>query len=238
MDELTADLRLRCGLHSGPVTAGVLRGDRARFQLFGDTVNTGKQWGEDVKRENTLMLGGVLTSFVCGLSVASRMESTGVLGKIQVSQRTADLLVAAGKPHWVKPREDTVLAKGKGVLQTFWLNLVDSRATCSTASSQGDYSTDSFNNLGGKVKDRSRLEDWMTELLLESMKKLVRRPEPRIVASGPTTKRKLMSFPFPSPFLWLGLFVFRSSSVKRKESTPLANQLYIAHQMDLDVWTK
>ena len=33
----TGDLRLRTGLHSGPVTAGVLRGDRARFQLFGDT---------------------------------------------------------------------------------------------------------------------------------------------------------------------------------------------------------
>ena len=31
----TGDLRMRSGLHSGPVTAGVLRGDRARFQLFG-----------------------------------------------------------------------------------------------------------------------------------------------------------------------------------------------------------
>lgn len=36
----TADLTMRVGLHSGPVTAGVLMGDRARFQLFGDTVNT------------------------------------------------------------------------------------------------------------------------------------------------------------------------------------------------------
>ena len=35
----TGDLGLRVGLHSGQTTAGVLRGDRARFQLFGDTVN-------------------------------------------------------------------------------------------------------------------------------------------------------------------------------------------------------
>ena len=38
----TAELGLRVGLHSGPVTAGVLRGEKARFQLFGDTMNTGK----------------------------------------------------------------------------------------------------------------------------------------------------------------------------------------------------
>lgn len=36
----TAELTMRFGLHSGPVTAGVLRGEKTRFQLFGDTVNT------------------------------------------------------------------------------------------------------------------------------------------------------------------------------------------------------
>ena len=43
VDTLGADtlqLEMRIGLHSGPTTAGVLRGERGRFQLFGDTVNT------------------------------------------------------------------------------------------------------------------------------------------------------------------------------------------------------
>ena len=38
----TGELALRVGLHSGPVTAGVLRGEKSRFRLFGDTVNVGK----------------------------------------------------------------------------------------------------------------------------------------------------------------------------------------------------
>ena len=37
-DDDTVHLSMRVGIHSGPVTAGVLRGERSRFQLFGDTV--------------------------------------------------------------------------------------------------------------------------------------------------------------------------------------------------------
>jgi class 3 adenylate cyclase len=32
----TASLALRIGLNSGPTVAGVLRGEKSRFQLFGD----------------------------------------------------------------------------------------------------------------------------------------------------------------------------------------------------------
>ena len=36
LGEDTKKLSLRVGVHSGPVTGGILRGDRGRFQLFGD----------------------------------------------------------------------------------------------------------------------------------------------------------------------------------------------------------
>ena len=55
------------------------------------------------------------------VNTASRMESTGMIGRIQVSAETADELIAKGKVHWLKPRADKIVAKGKGQLDTFWL---------------------------------------------------------------------------------------------------------------------
>jgi len=88
----TGDLGICVGIHSGPVTAGVLRGEKSRFQLFGDTVNT-----------------------------ATRIESTGKRNRIHVSEETADLLALAGKADWLRRRDQLVTAKGKGKLQTYWL---------------------------------------------------------------------------------------------------------------------
>jgi class 3 adenylate cyclase len=47
------------------------------------------------------------------MNTASRMESTGVPGRIQVSTDTATLLTDAGKEHWLVQRENKVQAKGK-----------------------------------------------------------------------------------------------------------------------------
>lgn len=77
---------------SGQVTAGVLRGERSRFQLFGDTLN-----------------------------VASRMESTGEHSRIQLSETTAQLLRKGGHGNWIIPRSDRIFVKGKGEMQTYWL---------------------------------------------------------------------------------------------------------------------
>lgn len=47
------------------------------------------------------------------MNVASRMESTGLKGKIQISQETAALLTTAGKESMITPRHDKVFAKGE-----------------------------------------------------------------------------------------------------------------------------
>ena len=60
--------------------------------------------------------------------VAARMESNGIAGKIQVSQETADKLTLAGKSHWLTQREDKITAKGKGLLQTYWVEIISAAA--------------------------------------------------------------------------------------------------------------
>mmetsp|Transcript_12927 Transcript_12927/g.30656 ORF Transcript_12927/g.30656 Transcript_12927/m.30656 type:complete len:1240 (-) Transcript_12927:54-3773(-) len=94
----TAELGMRFGLHSGPVTAGVLRGEKSRFQLFGDTVNT-----------------------------ASRIETTGERNRVHLSEDTARILIQSGKESWVERRDGVVAAKGKGDMVTYWLTLAQSK---------------------------------------------------------------------------------------------------------------
>jgi hypothetical protein len=136
----TGELRLRFGLHSGAVTAGVLRGQKSRFQLFGDTVNT-----------------------------ASRMESTGVPNRIQVSSTTAELLIAAGKANWVKPRDELVEAKGKGKMQTYW---VEPKMMGTGA---GTPSGASSSHLSGETMDErtQRLVEWNTDILTRLVKRII-----------------------------------------------------------------
>ena len=114
----TGELGLRAGLHSGPVTAGVLRGEKSRFQLFGDTVNTGTVKAPRLLVEHART---TLTIFFSYKSIASRMESTGMKDRIQISQDTADKLLATEMRKLVRKREDIVTAKGKGKMQTYWL---------------------------------------------------------------------------------------------------------------------
>mmetsp|Transcript_13427 Transcript_13427/g.37784 ORF Transcript_13427/g.37784 Transcript_13427/m.37784 type:complete len:1181 (+) Transcript_13427:148-3690(+) len=157
----TSDLSMRFGLHSGPVTAGVLRGRKSRFQLFGDTVNT-----------------------------AARMESTGISNQIHVSEETARLLTDGGKSSWLTPRKETVLAKGKGELTTYWLfqtNRIKRGSTANTVATSDDSIGSLESPLSGPKRKanvtpfvcdrRARLIDWNVDLFAGMIRKIVARRE-------------------------------------------------------------
>jgi hypothetical protein len=131
----------------------------ARFQLFGDTVNT-----------------------------TSRMESTGVKNKIHTSIDTANLLIAAGKGQWLSKREDDVLVKGKGIMNTFWVNLNQSKRTTSVTSSEasasgnGDLHIATVSNThltnydntkkAALLDSKFRLIKWNTDTLTDILKQI------------------------------------------------------------------
>lgn len=81
-------LAMRVGVHSGPVVAGVIGKIKFTYDIWGDTVN-----------------------------VASRMESSGMPGKIQISEQTQAELDS----HFDLAERGMVDCKGLGQMKTFFL---------------------------------------------------------------------------------------------------------------------
>jgi guanylate cyclase len=82
-------IQFRIGIHSGPVIAGIVGKKKFQYDIWGDAVNT-----------------------------ASRMESHGEAGKIQVSQILYDLL----KDEFILEPRGTIDIKGKGPMKTWFLS--------------------------------------------------------------------------------------------------------------------
>ncbi|GAB4359861.1 MAG: hypothetical protein Fur0042_29390 [Cyanophyceae cyanobacterium] len=80
--------QLRVGIHLGPVVAGVIGLNKFSYDLWGDTVN-----------------------------VASRMESHGRPGRIQVTAAVYERL----RSRYAFERRGEIEVKGKGTLETYWL---------------------------------------------------------------------------------------------------------------------
>ena len=108
-------MELRIGINSGPVVAGVIGRKRFLYDLWGDAVNT-----------------------------ASRMESQGTAGRIQVTRNTYELI----KDEFECEPRGTVSVKGKGEMDTWYLvgrrsAAPDARtAGASTGRSSGSQTTD------------------------------------------------------------------------------------------------
>lgn len=127
------------------------------------------------------------------MNTAARMESNGTKSKIHLSQESAELLMKAGKSSWIKLREDKINAKGKGELQTYWLDIgerSDTHSTDDTRSTKDSTRADDDLEMyvPSLVADQptlqqaahaipcdriSRLVDWNVDVLMRLLKHIV-----------------------------------------------------------------
>ena len=63
------------------------------------------------------------------------METLGKPNQVHVSETCAQALRDGGKEHWLVAREDTVVAKGKGEMQTYWVQVPDTMTSSSAGNS-------------------------------------------------------------------------------------------------------
>ena len=117
------------------------------------------------------------------MNTAARLESTGQPGRIQVSQETADLLIAAGKETWLEERPDRVNAKGKGALKTFWLRHEqqpsESSRKLSSDTKISRFSATVPTNGFTEITKLERLVDWNIDVLARLLKQVVARRRSR-----------------------------------------------------------
>ena len=102
------------------------------------------------------------------------MESNGIRNRIQVSQATADLIKAGGMSEWITPREDLINAKGKGKLQTYWVEpKILSGGTKSIAPSE--QASIAYQTLGGVKLDEKiiRLIEWNVDVLASHLRRII-----------------------------------------------------------------
>ena len=172
---------------------------------------------------------------VIQVNTASRMESTGIPDRVQVSQETADLLTLAGKSHWSVPRRDKVTAKGKGELQTYFLKQSPAeRAGRSGLTSDGDSSSggsvrsdydgfESSRDQAEAVEKRNRLADWTVEVMACLLKEIAARRHACNVREDSRNKMDVLEHPSTS-------FTVPAPSPRREEKKHL-NASYLAKRL-------